>query len=79
MSFLFSFILLINLAYGQEDADVQYKKETEIDFEGLEIEGQLVKPNGVLLQERQKTKFNPLIKLRTDFDHEMKLSVSEIK
>jgi len=35
-------LLLISVALGQENKEptVVYKKETEIDFEGLEIEGQ---------------------------------------
>jgi hypothetical protein len=58
---------------------IQYKKQTEIDFEGLEIEGELVKPQGALIQERPGTKFNPLVKLKTDFTYEIKKSVAEIK
>ena len=68
-----------NVHADDSDPVVVYKEKTEIDFEGLEIEGQLIKPNSAIITERQGAKFNPLIKLRTDFDHEMKLSVSEIK
>ena len=41
-------LLLISVAFGQEDQEptIVYKKETEIDFEGLEIEGQMIKPHG---------------------------------
>ena len=62
-----------------ESREVVYKQRTEIDFEGLEIQGELVKPQGALLLERQRASFNPLIKLRTDFDDEMDRSVDEIK
>ena len=51
----------------------------KIDFEGIEIQGQLVKPQGALLLDRRSATFNPLIKLRTDFDDEMERSVDEIK
>ena len=63
----------------QEEPQIVYKQKTEIDFEGLEIDGELVKPQGSLLLERQGAKFNPMIKLRTDFDDEMDKSVQEIK
>ena len=58
---------------------VIYKEKTEIDFEGLDINGELVKPQGALLLDRKRASFNPLIKLRTDFNDEMDRSVDEIK
>ena len=74
-------LLFISLALGQDEPEPQvvYKQKTEIDFEGLEIEGQLLKPHGAIVQERKGAAFNPLIQLRTDFNQEMKLSVSKIK
>ena len=75
-------ILSIFLSVAQADdkeAIIVYKKETEIDFEALELEGEMVKPQGALLQERQKTTFNPLIRLRTDFNLEMSNSINDVK
>ena len=73
-------ILFLNLAWGSDpDPTVIYKKETSIDFEGLEIEGQLIKPSGATINERKPAPFNPLIQLRTDFNHEMRASINEIK
>ncbi len=70
-------------AFAQEDGDgdqkVIYKQRTEIDFEGVEVAGELVKPQGALLLDRKRANFNPLIKLRTDFDEEMEKSVDEVK
>jgi len=74
------YLLLIGLALAEEPSPtVVYKKQTEIDFEAVDIEGQLVKPEGTLVQERQEALFNPLIKLRMDWDEEISQSVSEIK
>ena len=70
--------LLVGTLLAQ-DKKIEYQKRTEIDFEALDIEGEMVKPQGSLLIERQKTKFNPLIELRTDWNHEMNNSVREIK
>ena len=74
------FIFIISFAFAQESNDeVRYERETQIDFEDLEIEGQLVKPQGALLLDRKRASFNPLIKLRADFNHEISTSVSEVK
>jgi len=59
--------------------DVQYKARTEIDFEGVDVQGELVKPAGQLLLDRRKANFNPLIQLREHFNEEMKRSVDQVK
>ena len=56
---------------ADDEPEIIYKKQTEIDFEGIELEGQLVKPQGALLLERKLASFNPLITLRKDFDKEI--------
>jgi hypothetical protein len=65
-----------------EEADgrkVTYKQKTEIDFEGLDVSGELVKPASALVLDRKKANFNPLIKLRADFNPEMEQSIDEVK
>ena len=66
---------------GEDDSnrEVKYKERTEIDFDGLDVTGELVKPSGALLLDRRKADFNPLIKLRQNFGTEMKQSVDEVK
>ncbi len=79
---MYLLFLLLSLAYAddpKEEPKVVYKQRTEIDFEGVEIEGELVKPQGSLVLDRRHAKFNPMIKLRTDFDDEMDKSVQEVK
>ena len=72
-------LVFMNLAIAQEDRSVKYQKRTEIDFEGVDVSGELVKPQGALLLDRKRASFNPLIKVRTDFNIEMSDSVREIK
>ena len=77
-------LLSVSPAYAgdeEEDSDrkVVYKQKTEIDFEDLEIEGILQKPQSALVLERKKASFNPLIKLRTDWKDEIQDSTDEIK
>lgn len=64
---------------GDSSRKIQYKARTEIDFEGVDVSGELVKPAGALLLERKRASFNPLIKLRQDFNEEMDQSVNQIK
>ena len=81
------FIILTPLLFlsGHDIADddgerkVFYLQETTIDFEDLEIEGILVKPQSALVLERKKASFNPLIKLRTDWNDQVDQSVDEVK
>jgi hypothetical protein len=75
-------LLFSGVAYAddaQEEPKVIYKERTEIDFEGVEVAGELVRPQGTLILDRKRAKFNPMIKLRTDFDDEIDNSVDEVK
>jgi hypothetical protein len=70
-------------AFAQEEDDsnraIKYKSRTEIDFEDVDVNGELVKPAGALLLDRTRASFNPLIRLREDFNDEMKRSVDQVK
>ena len=67
------------LAQDEGDREVRYKARTEIDFEGVDVTGELVKPQGSLLLDRKKANFNPLIVLREDFNNEMRQSIDQVK
>ena len=64
---------------GDGDDKVVYKSKTEIDFEDLEIEGILQRPQSALVLERKQASFNPLIKLRVNFNEEIEDSVQEVR
>ena len=69
-------------ANGQERGDndrIVYKQRTEIDFDGVDIQGELVKPQGTLLLDRRSAAFNPLIKLRENWNPEIKESIRMIR
>lgn len=75
-------LLITAPAFAQEtdgDRQIKYAERTEIDFEGVDVTGELVKPQGSLVIDRRKATFNPLIKLRENFNEEMKRSVDEVK
>ena len=76
--------LLFNSAVASETNDnkeqnIIYKQKTEIDFDAIDIQGELIKPQGSLILNRGNAKFNPMIKLRRDFDDEMEKTINEIK
>ena len=78
--FLLTLITMSLPAMAQDDdRNVKYEERTEIDFEGVDVSGELVKPQGALLLDRKRASFNPLIKLRTDFNPEMSQSVNDVK
>ena len=56
---------------ASEDVQIRYRARTEIDFEGVEVEGSLVRPQGSLILDRKKGAFNPLIRLREEFNEEI--------
>ena len=79
---LLTFALLVSSSPVHADANepkVVYKQKTEIDFEGVEIQGELVKPQGALLLDRKRAQFNSMVWIRPDFDDEMDKSVDEVK
>ena len=81
MKYLILF-LLSGTAYANEDEQqpqVVYKQKTEIDFEGVEVDGSLVKPQGSLVLERKRAQFNSMVWIRADFDDEIEKTIQEIK
>ena len=63
----------------EDDRRIVYKQKTEIDFEGLEVEGVLQKPQSTLVIERRSASFNPLIKLRDNWNDQIELNTDEVK
>jgi Ni/Co efflux regulator RcnB len=67
-------------AQAQDDeANVRYKKKTEIDFDDVGVDGELKKPHGAYLLDKRQSSFNPLIRLKEDFNQEMVESVNQIR
>ena len=69
-------------ALAQDDessANVRYKKKTEIDFEDVSVDGELKKPHGAYLLDKRQSSFNPLIRLKENFNEEMVNSVNQVR
>ncbi len=63
---------------GGGGGGVVYKKETVYDFDGDDVEGNLVKPDEANITGEQHGKTSSLIKIRADFIPEMIKSVENI-
>ena len=82
-----TFVLILSLLFpfpanAQERGDnerIIYKQRTEINFDGVDIQGELVKPQGTLLLDRRAASFNPLIKLRENWNLEIKESIRTMR
>jgi len=75
-------LLFPTMAHAQdkeEDRKVIYKERTEIDFESVDVTGALIKPAGALIITRKKATFPPLIKLREDWNDELKRTIDKVK
>ena len=63
----------VGTALAQDDTVIReadktsFKKKTVIDFSDVTIQGELTKPEGSYLLNRKKTKFQTLLKIRSDF------------
>ena len=62
----------------QEADKVVVRKRTVIDFNDVTVEGELTKPEGSYLMNRNKTRFQSLIKLRKDFNPELQKSADNL-
>ncbi len=52
------------------------RQRIEVDFEGVDVQGELVKPVGQLVLDRRKASMNPLVRLRSGFDSEISASAN---
>ena len=62
----------------QEADKVVVRKRTVIDFSDVTVEGELTKPEGSYLLNRNKARFKSLIKLRNDFNPELQKSADNL-
>jgi hypothetical protein len=63
----------------KEGREVTYAERTEINFDEMEVTGELIKPQGSVIVDRKRAEFDSLIDLRTNWDKEMKKSLKEIR
>jgi hypothetical protein len=62
----------------QEADKVVVRKRTVIDFNDVTVEGELTKPEGSYVLNRNRTRFPSLIRLRDDFNPELQKSADNL-
>ena len=82
ISVLLSLLLLSVPALAQDkpkNQNIVYQERTEIDFDEMEVLGELVRPQGSVITDRRRAVFDSFIKLRINWDKEMKESLKEVR
>ena len=85
MRSLFLMLALPGLALAQEaegqtrDREVHYPAVQTLDFDALDVRASVERPRVQLTIIRIESSFPSLFKLRTDFDAEMKRSVTDVR
>ena len=72
----------LSLAFAQSpetNQPVEYAKETVIDFIGVDVDGEVVKPQISFVTSFEPAREGSLITLRTSFNMEMSQSINNIK
>jgi len=54
------------------------RKKTAVDFTDVAVEGELTKPEGSYVLDRNKTRFQSLVKIRDNFVPELQKSVDKL-
>ncbi len=73
------FALGVGAAYAQKGGgDVVYKKQTKYDFDDDVVEGDLVRPDDMFVESRDKARYGSLITIRENFIPEMLKSAEDI-
>ncbi len=62
----------------QEPDKTVFRKKTVIDFTDVALEGELSKPEGSYVLDRNKTRFRSLVKVRDNFVPELQKSVDNL-
>ena len=62
----------------QEPDKIVVRKRTVVDFNDVTVQGELIKPEGSYLLHRNKTRLEPLIHLRDDFNAELQQSADNL-
>ena len=67
------------LAQEPESPRIQYQDVTEVDFDGVDVNATVDRPELSYVTDRPETTFNPLLRLRRNFTAEMNASVLEVR
>ena len=58
---------------------VQFRKTQDVDFDAVDVDGNVRSPDGAYLVQKRGIDFVPLYKVRKNFDDSIKESVNHVK
>jgi hypothetical protein len=58
---------------------VQYRKVQDVNFDAMDVDGQVRNPDGAYVVQKRVVEFLPLYKVRKNFDENIKESVEYVK
>jgi hypothetical protein len=58
---------------------VQYRKTQDVNFDAMDVDGQVRNPDGAYVVQKRVIEFLPLYKVRRNFDENIKESVEYVK
>jgi hypothetical protein len=58
---------------------IKWQERTEVIFDGVDVDGEIVRPSTKLIGERPPPRFSPFIELRRDWRREMRASLDEVR
>lgn len=58
---------------------VQYRKTQDVNFDAIDVDGAVRNPDGAYLVQKRGIDFQPLYKVRKNFDDNIKESVEYVK
>ena len=79
LMFILSTFLIAFAQSPETTQPIEYAKETRIDFTGIDVEGQIAKPQVSFIHSFEPAREGSLIELRTSFNLEMTQSIDIVK
>lgn len=83
MRTLLVLMIITSTAYAQQADDpnviIEYKQYESFDLGSLEIEGQLIAPGDLTVQERERRRFRRSLFERYDFDPEVEQDIKTLR
>lgn len=67
------------LPTAAEAKKVQYRKTQDVNFDAMDVDGQVRNPDGAYVVQKRVIEFLPLYKVRRNFDENIKESVEYVK
>ena len=58
---------------------IEYRKTQEVNFDAVDVDGQVRNPDGAYVVQKRVVDFLPLYKVRRNFDENIKESVDYVK